>query len=58
MYEVLHKDTILPPLSVAKRGYALNHDRTENIQYLSLQAENLLPMACYVRLSMILFPLI
>lgn len=57
MYEVQHKDTILPPLPVAKRGYASNHDRTENFQYLPLQAENWLPMACYFRLSMIQFPL-
>ena len=40
MYEVQHKDTILPPLPVAKRGYALNCYQTENIQYISLQAEN------------------
>lgn len=40
MYEVQHKDTILPPLLVAKRGYALNCYQTENIQYISLQAEN------------------
>ena len=61
MYKVLHKDTIKskppPPLSLAKRDYASNHDRTENFQYLSLQAENLLPMACYLHVSMILPPL-
>ena len=28
MYEVQHKDTILPPLLVAKRGYALNPNRS------------------------------
>ena len=28
MYEVQHKDTILPPLPVAKRGYALNPNRS------------------------------
>ena len=40
MYEVQHKDTILPPLSVAKRGYVSNSYQTDNIQYISLQAEN------------------
>lgn len=40
MYEVQHKDTTPPPLSVAKRGYALNSYMAENIQYISLQAEN------------------
>ena len=28
MYEVQHKDTILPLLPVAKRGYALNPNRS------------------------------
>ena len=28
MYEVQHKDTIPPTLSVAKRGYALNPNRS------------------------------
>lgn len=40
MYEVQHKDTIPPTLPVAKRGYALNCNQTDNIQYISLQAEN------------------
>lgn len=40
MYEVQHKDTILPLLPVVKRGYALNCYQTDNIQYISLQAEN------------------
>lgn len=40
MYEVQHKDTIPPTLPVAKRGYALNCYQTDNIQYISLQAEN------------------
>ncbi len=40
MYEVQHKETIPPTLSVAKRGYALNSYQTENFQYLSLQVEN------------------
>lgn len=32
MYEVQHKDTILPPLPVAKRGYALNSYLAEVLQ--------------------------
>ena len=44
-------------MSVAKGDYASNHDRTENFQCTSLQAENRLPMACYLHVSMILPPL-
>ena len=40
MYEVQHKDTTPATLSVAKRSYVSNSYQTDNIQYISLQAEN------------------